>query len=68
MKWKSYMIYSLVCDEKFGFGVVLMQKFATVQTILTSTSDIKKTNLVILYRYDKGHKGIDRQSARMVYP
>ena len=41
-KEKSYMIYSLACDEELGFGVVLMQKFGAAQTILTGTSDIKK--------------------------
>ena len=39
---KSYLIYSLACDEKFGFGVFLMANFGTAQTILTGTSDIKK--------------------------
>ena len=46
-KWvngKSYMIYSLACDEKFGFGVFLMENFGTAQTILTATSEIKTKN------------------------
>ena len=46
-KWKwvdgeSFNIYSLACDEKFGFGVFLMKNFGTAQAILTDTSDIKK--------------------------
>ena len=36
------MIYSLACDERFGFGVFLMENFGTAQTILTGTSFIKK--------------------------
>ena len=43
-KWvngKSYMIYSLACHEKYGFGVFFMENFGTAQTILTATSDIK---------------------------
>ena len=46
-KWvngKSLMIYSLACDEKFGFGVFLMKNFGTAQTILTDTSEIKTKN------------------------
>ena len=38
----SYMVYSLTCDEKLGFGVFLMENFGKAQTILTATSDIKK--------------------------
>ena len=48
-KWEwvngeSFHIYSLACDEKFGFGVFLMKKIGTAQTILTGTSNIKKKN------------------------
>ena len=39
---RSLKIYSLACDEKFGFGVFLMANFGTAQTILTNTSDIEK--------------------------
>ena len=51
-KWEwvngeSFNIYSLACDEKFGFGVFLIANFGTNQTILTDTSDIKK-------KYDEG--------------
>ena len=38
------MIYSLACDDTFGFGVFLMANFGTAQTILKSTSDLKKKN------------------------
>ena len=33
---KSKNIYSLACDEKFGFGVFLMEGFGTSQSIVTS--------------------------------
>ena len=39
---KSQNIYSLACDEKFGFGVFLMEGFGTSQSIVTNTADIKK--------------------------
>ena len=39
---KSTRIYSLACDERFGFGVFLMKNFGTNQAIITNTSDIQK--------------------------
>ena len=39
---KSHMIYSLACDNKFGFSVFLMETFGTDQTVLKGTSDLKK--------------------------
>ena len=40
-RWeKSRRIYSLACDERFGFGVFLMENFGTNQAIITNTSDI----------------------------
>lgn len=44
-KWvngKSKVIYSLSCDEKFGFGVYLMENYGTNQTILRGTANIEK--------------------------
>lgn len=44
-KWvngKSKVIYSLSCDEKFGFGVYLMENHGTNQTILRGTANIEK--------------------------
>ena len=44
-KWvngKSKVIYSLSCDEKFGFGVYLMENYGTNQTILSGTANIEK--------------------------
>ena len=38
----SKRIYSLACDERFGFGVFLMGSYGTRQAILTNTSDIQK--------------------------
>ena len=38
----SKQIYSLACDEKFGFGVFFMDNFGTSQTILRDTSDIQQ--------------------------
>ena len=43
--WKntqSQNIYSLACDEKFGFGVFLMKGFGTSQSIVTDTANIEK--------------------------
>ena len=39
---KSMRIYSLAWDEKFGFGVFLMENYGTDQIITTNSSDIKK--------------------------
>ena len=44
-KWvngKSKVIYSLSCDENFGFGVYLMENYGTNQTILSGTANIEK--------------------------
>ena len=44
-KWvngKSKVIYSLSCDEKFGFRVYLMENYGTNQTILRGTANIEK--------------------------
>ena len=44
-KWvdgKSKGIYSLACDEKFGFGVFFMEGYGTTQAIIKSTDDIEK--------------------------
>ena len=48
-KWvngRSKKIYSLACDEKFGFGVFFMEGYGTEQVIiktdLKSTDDVKK--------------------------
>ena len=44
-KWvdgKSKGIYSLACDEKFGFGVFFMEGYGTTQVIIESTDDIEK--------------------------
>jgi len=35
-------IYSLACDEKFGFGVFFMENFGTHQEIVTDTSKIQE--------------------------
>ena len=41
-QWKKSMrIYSLACDEKFGFGVFLMENYGTNQIIATNKRDIK---------------------------
>ena len=39
---KSMRIYSLAWDEKFGFGVFLMENYGTDQIITTNSSEIKK--------------------------
>lgn len=39
---KSKGIYSLACDEQFGFGVFFMEGYGTNQAILKNTADIKK--------------------------
>ena len=39
---KSRRLYSLACDEKFGFGVFFMKNFGTRQSIVTDTSKIKE--------------------------
>ena len=39
---KSKCIYSLACDECFGYGVFFMEDYGSEQTILNSTGDIKK--------------------------
>lgn len=39
---KSKRLYSLACDEKFGFGVFFIENFGTRQAIVKDTSDIKK--------------------------
>ena len=42
-KWvngKSKGIYSLACDEQFGFGVFFMEGYGTDQFILRNTDDI----------------------------
>ena len=46
-KWKrvngkSKKIYSLACDEKFGFGAFFMDGYGTKQVIIESTDDIQK--------------------------
>ena len=44
-KWvngKSKGIYSLACDEKFGFGVFFMEGYGTKQVILKSTDGITR--------------------------
>ena len=44
-KWtngKSKQIYSIACDEKFGFAVFFLENYGTGQTILRDTSDIEK--------------------------
>ena len=42
-QWEnSIRIYSLACDERFGFGVFLMENFGANQAIITNTSDIQK--------------------------
>ena len=42
-QWEeSRRIYSLACDERFGFGVFLMGTFGTNQAIITNTSDIQR--------------------------
>ena len=46
-KWKrvngkSKKIYSLACDEKFGFGAFFMKGYGTKQVIIESTDDIQK--------------------------
>ena len=44
-KWvngKSKGIYSLACDEQFGFGVFFMEGYGTDQFILRNTDDIKE--------------------------
>ncbi len=41
-QWKSTDIYSLACDENFGFGVFFMANYGTSQTIVTNTSDIEE--------------------------
>ena len=40
--WKSKEIYSLACDEKFGFGAFFMKGYGTKQCIVKSTDNIKK--------------------------
>ena len=39
---KSKGIYSLACDEKFGFGAFFMEDYCTEQVILKSTAGITK--------------------------
>ena len=39
---KSSRIYSLACDEKFGFGVFFMKGYGTKQVIMSSTVDIER--------------------------
>ena len=46
---KSKEIYSLACDEKFGFGAFFMKGYGTTQVIINSTDDIKK-------KWDDGFK------------
>ena len=46
---KSKRIYSLACDEKFGFGVFFMEGYGTCQSILRNTDDIKE-------KWDEGFK------------
>ena len=44
-KWvngRSKGIYSLACDEKFGFGVFFMEGYGTTQVIINSMDDLKK--------------------------
>ena len=51
-KWvngKSKGIYSLACDEQFGFGVFFMESYGTGQFILRNTDDIKE-------KWDEGFK------------
>ena len=51
-KWingKSKKIYSLACDEKYGFGVFFVENYGTGQTILRDTSNIKE-------EYDDGFR------------
>ena len=33
-------IYSVACDENFGFGVFFVEIYGTAQTIVTNTSDV----------------------------
>ena len=39
---KSKRIYSLACDEQFGFGVFFIKGYGTKQAILKNPDDIKK--------------------------
>ena len=39
---RSKNIYSLACDEKFGFGAFFMDGYGTKQVIIESTDDIQK--------------------------
>ena len=39
---RSKRIYSLACDEKFGFGVFFMDGYGTKHVIIRSTDDIQK--------------------------
>ena len=39
---KSKKIYSLACNEKFGFGAFFMEGYGTKQVIIDSTDDIQK--------------------------
>ena len=39
---KSKRIYSLACDEKFGFGVFFMEGYGTKQAIIDCTDDIRE--------------------------
>ena len=41
-EWTSKEIYSLACDEKFGFGAFFMNGYGTKQVIIESTGDIEK--------------------------
>ena len=39
---KSKKIYSLACDEKFGFGALFMEGYGTKKAIIKSTDNIQK--------------------------
>ena len=41
-EWESKEIYSLACDEKFGFGAFFMEGYGTKQSILERMDNVKK--------------------------
>ena len=41
-EWKSKKIYSLACDEKFGFGAFFMKGYGKKQSIINGTDNIRK--------------------------
>lgn len=53
-KWKwinvrSENVYSFACDEKFGFGVFLMDGYGRTQTILRGAENVKKNGTTVLW-------------------